>query len=453
MEKSALQIRAEKAAARFRDVSRRPVVVEFAGTPKAGKTTTLGQVQAFLRRCGFRVEVVVERASVCPVRDKKHFNFNIWTACTTLAQLLEKTQTPPREGDPDILLLDRGLFDSIVWLKVMESLARINRAEREAAQQFLLVEDWRRRISGVVAMVSDPGDALEREQGHLPVVGSGGSIMNPEVLSKMRKTVDDTVRSHQRDFKVLTVDTSQAPYKNNPRRSSEYIADKLLGWVEEHIEEHVLFLPRERVANFFTGSSTISVEQAQGLRDVFLAEGHYGPRAAIERDQSLVQALPVVVVKNASGSILRLKRREARPDNSLHEKLVIWAGGHVRSEDRTNGDALLHCAAREVQEELRLSVEPEHLHLLGAIYAETSESSRRHVALVFVWQAPSDDVAIALCSDEFFERRGTSLSGRFVPAQVLVDEYGADPKAEPWSVEILRHLVAPGMRASHARIF
>ena len=58
LEKTRLQLRAEKCAERFKARSRRPIVIEFAGLPKAGKTTTLGQVQAFLKRCGFRVEVV-----------------------------------------------------------------------------------------------------------------------------------------------------------------------------------------------------------------------------------------------------------------------------------------------------------------------------------------------------------------------------------------------------------
>src|SRR5438067_12417683 len=105
--KSSLQLRAEKALESFRARSRGPVVIEFAGLPKAGKTSTISQVHAFFRRCGFRTEIVVERASVCPIKDKKHFNFNVWTACTTLTQLLEKTQAPPRPDDPDILILDR----------------------------------------------------------------------------------------------------------------------------------------------------------------------------------------------------------------------------------------------------------------------------------------------------------------------------------------------------------
>ena len=91
--KSALQERAEAVAGRFNG-ARKPIIIEFAGVPRAGQTSTLGQIQAFLMRCGFRVEVVIERASVCPIRDKKHANFNIWTACTTLSQILENPQTP-----------------------------------------------------------------------------------------------------------------------------------------------------------------------------------------------------------------------------------------------------------------------------------------------------------------------------------------------------------------------
>src|SRR5258708_38983879 len=105
MPKSDLQRAAEQLAIEFRAAKRPALVVEFAGVPKAGKTSTLNHVYAFLRRCGFKCEVVVERASVCPIR--------VWTACTTLTQLLEKTQTPSRDDDPDMLFLDRGIFDAL----------------------------------------------------------------------------------------------------------------------------------------------------------------------------------------------------------------------------------------------------------------------------------------------------------------------------------------------------
>ena len=154
--KSILQTRAENAAIQFSEKARKPLVIEFAGVPKAGKTTTLSHVQAFLKRCGFRTDVVIERASVCPVRDKKHANFNVWTACTTLAQVLEKTQNPPRGDDPQILFLDRGIFDSICWMTMMERISRIRPKERQIIQNFLMIDDWRKRISAVFVMLVSP---------------------------------------------------------------------------------------------------------------------------------------------------------------------------------------------------------------------------------------------------------------------------------------------------------
>jgi putative protein kinase ArgK-like GTPase of G3E family len=41
----------------------RAFVIEFAGTPKAGKTTSVEAIRHFFSRQGFRVHVLVERAS------------------------------------------------------------------------------------------------------------------------------------------------------------------------------------------------------------------------------------------------------------------------------------------------------------------------------------------------------------------------------------------------------
>jgi predicted ATPase len=165
MAKSKLQERAEGLAREFKESMLPTIVIEFAGVPKVGKTSTLNEVYSFLRRCGFQCDVVIERASVCPIRDKKHFNFNIWTACTSLAYLLEKTQDPPRDGDPDILFLDRGIFDSICWLSLLQKLNRIRDRDRINTANFLLTNDWAGRITGVIAMSASPDDALKREPG------------------------------------------------------------------------------------------------------------------------------------------------------------------------------------------------------------------------------------------------------------------------------------------------
>jgi hypothetical protein len=280
MAKSAIQIRAEKLAAEFRASKRPALVVEFAGVPKAGKTSTLNHVYAFLRRCGFRCEVVVERASVCPITDKKHFNFNIWTACTTLSQLLEKTQSPPRENDPEILFLDRGVFDAICWLSLLEKLGRITPNDRKKADDFFLIDDWTTRVSGVIAMSTKPEDALKREQGLLPIEGPGGSI-NPIVLKQMQSVIKERTRELKAQFRIFEVDTSAKQYADKPQQTCETVAHKILDWITESIEEKILSAAKSVLPSLQEKFVVSSVE-AQKLIETFERKGDFQPRKKVE---------------------------------------------------------------------------------------------------------------------------------------------------------------------------
>lgn len=441
--KSELQKRAEVALERFRSQARGPIVVEFAGLPKAGKTTTISQIHAFFKRCGFRTEVVVERASVCPIKDKKHFNFNVWTACTTLTQVLEKTQAPQRSDDPDVLILDRGVFDSICWFDVMSGLARIRREDKEKIEGFLLCEDWRARISGVVLMVSDPQESLDRERGLLPVEGAGGSIMNEEVLRQMRRVIEGTASRLSGHFKIASFDTSSQKLKGDPKATCEAVAGQVLDWIEDELEERILSVERSVVTDLFADKAFVSDGSATTLVERFRSGGSFEPRAGVEADESRIQALPVVVVRNKSGKVLRLFRKERDTKSALHGKFVIWAGGHVRREDAEGGRSpILWGALRELQEELKLCVEPEALQLRGAVYFDGGKSASKHVAIVYEWRAPTEDVEVALCNSEFFERRGTSLRGDFVAESDLLQEVSVEP-AEEWTALIARNLLSP----------
>ena len=436
---SALQERASQILDRFHSTARKPIVLEFAGTPKAGKTSTIGQIQTFLKRCGFRVKVVVERASVCPIRDKKHANFNVWTACTTLAQILENTQEPPGIEDPQVLILDRGLFDAICWLTMMDRLSRLQTKDRDTIEKFLLADDWRKRITGVILMTASPEDALKREQGYLPVETSG-SIMNEEVLAKILATTEECAMRLNDQFRIRRVDTSGKD-KDGPRKTAEEVAGIVLDLIEEQLEEKILYIRRSLIADMFSGRSTLARDEGAELLREFREGGRFGKRDQVEDDAKAVQALPVVVVRNKTGDVLRLRRREKDEKSKLHEQLVIWAGGHVREEDGTNGDAILKGAQRELQEELRLSVEADELNFLGAVYADAGGREGKHVCLVFEWRAETDDVAITLSTAEFFERRGTSLSGKFIPLEQLGNEIASGNMKEPWSAEIVRKLL------------
>ena len=450
--KSDLQLRAESLAEEFKKKGRRPVVIEFAGAPKAGKTRTLSSLQAFLKRCGFKVEVVIERASVCPIRDKKHANFNIWTACTTLAQILDKTQhqheRTPHPDSPEILILDRGLFDSLIWLATMEHLSRMKKDDRECVERFLLMEDWRKRISGVIVMTASPQDSMAREKGDLPVEGVSGSIMNEKWLLQFKENILQTCVRLERKFRVFQVDTSQKELKDNARKTAQKVADIVLDLISEQLEEDILCAPKTELAALFSGKNCVTGQAASAVAGHFVKHGAYIPRGTAESSKDLLQALPIVIVRNKSGGVLQLRRREKSADNPLDKSIVIWAGGHVRKEDANNGNSLIQGALRELHEELRLSAEAESLQLLGAIYIDSGGSTSKHVALVYQWTAASDDIDIVLSGTEFFERRGSSLSGKFVEVKDLKDLIASRSKPgqtlEPWSELIVREILGAG---------
>ena len=441
-----LQSRAERAAKQFAEKGRKPLVIEFAGVPKAGKTTTLTNVSTFLKRCGFRTEVVIERASVCPIQDKKNATFNVWTACMTLAQILEKTQTPPRPDDPQILFLDRGLFDSICWITMMERISRIRLDQKEIIERFLMIDNWCKRISAVFVMRASPQDAMKRERGVLPVEGVGGSIMNTEVLKQIGEVNKKCVDEFGDAFRIFPIDTSFGETRDNPGRTAEVVTEAILALIEEQVAEEIISCPKESVVRFFAGASFIRGAQADALVRTFRdAKGDsFRPRDEVEADGSRVQAIPIVIVRNASGDVLRLRRREKTADNPLHDKIVIWAGGHVRREDSIAGDPLVRCAVRELEEELRLQIDSESLHLIGAVYFDTGGKTSKHLGVAYEWQASTDDVAVVLSRSEFFERRGNSLSGSFASIDALAREVEEHNLKEPWSVELIREYLAKG---------
>src|ERR1700747_2981253 len=83
--------------------AKRPLIIEFSGAPKAGKTRSISVLELFLKRNGINVEVFTERASISPIKSKGHLNFNVWVSCASLQGMLEALYR-----DIDVFILDRG---------------------------------------------------------------------------------------------------------------------------------------------------------------------------------------------------------------------------------------------------------------------------------------------------------------------------------------------------------
>lgn len=88
--------------------SRRPFMVEFSGTPEAGKTSTISAVADILRSANYKVITLRESAESLPCEIAKGtFHANMWMHFITQAGILKAVHS-----NADIALIDRGVVDS-----------------------------------------------------------------------------------------------------------------------------------------------------------------------------------------------------------------------------------------------------------------------------------------------------------------------------------------------------
>jgi len=89
---------------------------------------------------------------------KGHLFFNTWCASTMLAELLANVET-----ETDIIIVDRGLFDALVWLTLQRQRGELTGDEAQIIENFLLLERWRTLIDLAVLMKVTPDEAIKRE--------------------------------------------------------------------------------------------------------------------------------------------------------------------------------------------------------------------------------------------------------------------------------------------------
>jgi predicted NUDIX family phosphoesterase/thymidylate kinase len=409
-------------------MSRRPFFVEFAGTPKAGKTTALDMMDRILRRNRYRVRVVTERASTSPLRNKHDPLYNIWTAAATLTQIVES-----QDRDDHIVLIDRGIFDALCWMEWFRSNRSLSRQEYGTITDFLRLPRIRRLTDLVFVLTASPEAALNREvAGQL--TSRHGGIMNHATLHELDDAIDVAVERHGGDFTHMQVDTTETDQIAALEQMAHLTLDAL-----DRFRQSVLVLPKAKVrylpsTGFVSNRSTIK----RFLADI-ARRGDFMTRDDAEARPDCLQPIPIAYFLHQD-RLFVFRRSEQEASHRLHGKYIVWAGGHVRRDDAGDdqvGDALL----REIQEELYIpaSLEPE---VVGLVLDDSSPRSRLHVGVVHRIRVDEPTLAMAMDRRLFIELRGSSsMTSQLIGAG---DVPAVWPEMEEWSRLIIReHLRWP----------
>ncbi len=394
--------------------AKRPLIIEFSGTPKSGKTMAISVLRLFMRRNGIQVEAYTERASIAPLKAKGHIDFNVWVSCASLQGMLESL-----DKEIDIFILDRGLFDALVWNHWLDMTGKIKKEEADAVNSFFTMSRWMSLVDLVCVMKCSPKAAIDREYAH-QLTSKRGAIMDETILSQLNSAIDKTVETYRSRFhKLFVIDTTET----KPKEGVTSITKETFRILNEFLDEPLCVIPKDAV-DFEIPRYGFVADRSRVERFEKLIAKHslFIPRSIAERDAKYLIPIPCAVVMHKN-QVLVLRRKER--GHSLHDTYAIWAGGHVvKSDGSSNGieQILTNALRRELSEEIFIRDDYE-IAPMGLVRTSESERASRHIGIAYRADLSSPHVALALHQKEFRETKGKSMSGRLVPTDQLLEIY------------------------------
>lgn len=144
---------------------RKPLVLEFAGTPNAGKDTLIAMIRDYLEdMCKHKARVFDEGIKSCHSDTEldKELNLDRLYKATAVAVLQLYEASTENPGNYDFVIFNRGLFDLLAWLHAARVCSRISEQQEHIHRDYLLSYAHLQDISFL--FLTSPDDSLRREE-------------------------------------------------------------------------------------------------------------------------------------------------------------------------------------------------------------------------------------------------------------------------------------------------
>lgn len=417
---------------------RRPIVIEFCGSPKAGKTSCINSLNIFLKRNGFKTAILSEHASFSPISDKYNPVFNVWTCSSAINEINVKMDKAQHGEEIDVIISDRGIFDALCWFRWLKDQQHMNKKEYEVLTEFATLYRWQKNIDLVYVFMVSPDESIKREYANL-LTDKRGSIMREDVLEQYLLSVNDIIKEYSKYFRAVhKIDTT----------------DKLQNDVGYEVASKTLHVLRDMLIEKIGYIEKSSIPINNGFNDINLLTPSLNKytflnRDIVEKDKNKIQPIPIaVIVTPGKDKILCIKKtNKSTPKGSPESgKLLLYAGGHARFEDETSdskGDFIKttkNTLERELFEELGISISLEEKNPDFCLYTpEYTGKSKQHFAIGWIIYL-TEGTKLNLDSYEIVQKKGKTKSGYFLTIREIEKLVCNDENKlllESWSQEIL----------------
>lgn len=168
-------------------------VVEFAGMPKSGKTTTLEIVRHEIRRSQLATTDFHGGGRYAPIDKQNIVELNMFLAAEAVKFL---AATPTHEKAADTFhLMDRGVFDRVIFTETLRRRGLLSMDECKKVIDFLLSDFTRSRVEHIFVFVTSPKISLEREYKN-KIHKISGRVMNDDMLLELQRSAIDCMEKY-----------------------------------------------------------------------------------------------------------------------------------------------------------------------------------------------------------------------------------------------------------------
>jgi len=191
-------------------------IIEFFGLPRTGKTSSIRAIKKYISNQGFSVDSVVERASICPIKDKLSPVFNYWTTFALMKEYFESA-----DKNIQFLLADRGFLDALVWIHY-NSIKHNNEIMDNYFFEILNTKFFENVVFKSYFFSAEIETVLDREfESH--IIKKEGTILNNKILTGYLKSFSELYPSLKQKFDIKIIDTTN----HTLRQTLEFIASDL----------------------------------------------------------------------------------------------------------------------------------------------------------------------------------------------------------------------------------
>jgi len=187
-------------------VNTRPFVVEFTGTPEAGKTTTIKQVIPIIKEnLNCNVSFVQESAEIVPsILKKGSFEANCWMSEKAISSVLCQINN----SSNDIIIADRGYIDRIFFgYKYFVE----GTCSKDQYSEYMKTFSKPETLSNLcIVLKTTPEEAIRRR-------GGEGRLVTLEWVKSYNFILDDFLAQFQSSFATtcwFTLDTTNMSKSN-----------------------------------------------------------------------------------------------------------------------------------------------------------------------------------------------------------------------------------------------